>query len=179
MILGGSLGSSTKTGLYWEESTDLTRLLSMQYKICPMTSELISLDTGAYQQIFNVPKWQLYTLLKNRFNLDSETFMSKKILGDEVILNANTKTVYVFEKKSQQCAGSVDEKIQTCDFKKKQLQKMMGSVGYQVQYIYLLNEWFMQPQYRDVLEYIQSVGCEYYFNNIPAYKMMEVLQVGH
>ena len=36
-----------------------------------------------------------------------------------MFLNYTNKTIYVIEKKYQARSGSVDEKLQTCDFKKK------------------------------------------------------------
>ena len=35
----------------------------------------------------------------------------------------------------RQVAGSVDEKLQTCDFKKKQYQKLLSQLNMEVQYI--------------------------------------------
>lgn len=36
-----------------------------------------------------------------------------------------------------------------------------------VEYIYLLDNWFRNERYADVLDYIHSVGCDYYFEYIP------------
>jgi hypothetical protein len=36
-----------------------------------------------------------------------------------------------------------------------------------VTYSYVLSEWFQQPRYRDVLEYIEECGCRYYFGEVP------------
>lgn len=33
--------------------------------------------------------------------------------------------------------------------------------------MYLLSDWFLKPEYKDVLDYIISVDCYYYFNYIP------------
>ena len=43
----------------------------------------------------------------------------------------------------------------------------MSKANIEVEYIYLLDDWFRQEQYKDVLDYIQSVGCDYYFEYIP------------
>ena len=40
-----------------------------------------------------------------------------------------------------------------------------------VEYIYLLSDWFKHLRYRDVLDYIISVDCSYYFNYIPLKKL--------
>ena len=31
----------------------------------------------------------------------------------------------------------------------------------------VLNKWFEKPEYKDVLEYVKSVGCYYFFYTIP------------
>jgi len=80
-------------------------------------------------------------------------------------------TMFILEVKTQNVAGSVDEKLQTCDFKKKQYQKLLSQLNMEVQYIYILDDWFGKPQYKDVLDYIISVGCQYYFNYIPLQKL--------
>jgi hypothetical protein len=52
------------------------------------------------------------------------------------------------EVKYQQVAGSVDEKLQTCDFKLKQYLKLVASLGIKVEYVYVLNNWFKKPNTR-------------------------------
>jgi hypothetical protein len=108
-------------------------------------------------------------LLYNRFlkNNDYHNLISKKLLPDEAFVNEVEKMLYVIEKKFQHRAGSVDEKLQTCDFKLKQYKKIANINGYDVKYIYLLSDWFKHDQYKDVLDYIKSVGCYFYFNEIP------------
>ena len=71
----------------------------------------------------------------------------------------------------RQVGGSVDEKLQTCDFKRKQYQKLMSQVNIDVEYIYLLSDWFKNPKYKDVLDYIISMRCHYYFEYIPLTKL--------
>ena len=80
-------------------------------------------------------------------------------------------TLFIIECKYQQVAGSVDEKLQTCDFKRKQYQKLMAQVNIDVEYIYLLADWFKGPKYKDVLDYIISMRCHYYFEYIPLSKL--------
>jgi hypothetical protein len=108
-------------------------------------------------------------LLYKRFlkNIEFNQVVSKKLLPDEAFVNEVEKMLYVIEKKFQHRAGSVDEKLQTCDFKLKQYKKLAKLKGYDVKYIYLLSDWFKHDQYKDVLNYITSVGCFYYFNEIP------------
>lgn len=100
-------------------------------------------------------------------NIDYRNLISKKILPDDCILNILNNTLYVIEKKFQSGSGSVDEKLQTCDFKKKQYEKLMKPLGINVKYCYLLSEWFKRSEYDDVKEYITNCKCNYFFNEIP------------
>ena len=71
------------------------------------------------------------------------------------------------ERNSRPGSGSVDEKLQTCHFKKRQYEKLVAPLGLRVAFYYLLNDWFRNASYRDVLEYIEEVGCRYFFKEIP------------
>ena len=73
--------------------------------------------------------------------------------------------------KFQKVDGSVNEKLQTCDFKKKQYRKLMAQLNIEVEYIYILSDWFKKPEYKDTLDYIISVGCQYYFHYLPLQKL--------
>ena len=79
--------------------------------------------------------------------------------------------MFILELKFQQIAGSVDEKLQTCDFKKKQYRKLLAPLNFEVEYFYILNDWFRKPEYKDVLDYVISVGCQYYFHYLPLQKL--------
>ena len=111
----------------------------------------------------------LYKFLDCR-NVDYSSILSKKLLPDDSIYVVINNTFFVIECKFQKVAGSVDEKLQTCDFKKKQYKKLLSQLNMEVEYIYLLSDWFKQKQYKDVLDYIVSVGCSYYFEYIPLSK---------
>ena len=99
--------------------------------------------------------------------INYKKIISKKLLPDDCLINLRNKTVYIIEKKFQKRAGSVDEKLQTCGFKKKQYTKLVSAISFKVEYIYLLCDWFKQNQYKDVLEYIKEQLCDYHFNVIP------------
>lgn len=112
-------------------------------------------------------KYNLYKEFLEPLGVDWKNILSKRMLPDDCFVNYRNNTVYIIEKKFQSSAGSVDEKLQTCDFKRKQYKKLFDVIGYNVEYIYLLCDWFKKPEYKDVLNYIKSVGCDYYFNEIP------------
>ena len=93
--------------------------------------------------------------------------ISQKLRPDCAFLSGDKQIIYIIEKKFQNTSGSVDEKIQTCDYKKKQYSKIFSQLGIKVEYWYVFNDWFKQDRYKDVLEYIVDSGCNYFFNNIP------------
>jgi hypothetical protein len=163
MKLGGVGGGNTRTGLFYEGTTDLSTFLSSQpgYSV---EGGKVFWGGELVARVFK--KHDLYKLLKEHGVKWSE-IISKRLLPDNGILVLANKTFFVIEVKYQQGKGSVDEKLQTCDFKKKQYEKLFAETGTKVEYVYLLNEWFKDPGYKDVLEYIKSVGCHFFFDTIP------------
>lgn len=163
MKKGGIGGSNTRTGLIYEAKVDLATFLNSQ------VGYLVN-DTKVYYEgelvarIFK--KHALYVFLKNN-NIDWKKYISKQLLPDNCIYVIINNTVFVIEVKHQEKGGSVDEKLQTCDFKKKQYMKLFSELNYKVEYCYILDDWFKKPSYRDCLEYIINMGCRYFFNYIP------------
>ena len=114
----------------------------------------------------DVSKHNLYRLLADR-GFRWEDILSRKLLPVEAYWNENSKALTVFEKKYQQSEGSADEKPQTCGFKIAQFKKIGAALGAEeVTYTYIFNDWFKQPKYKDMLDYILSVdGCAYLFSD--------------
>lgn len=115
-------------------------------------------------------KQGLYRLLAER-KVDWRKLVSKRLFPDEALYVLVNNTLFIIEMKFQKVAGSVDEKLQTCDFKKKQYKKLMAPLNIEVEYVYILNDWFKKPAYKDTLDYVISVGCQYYFNYSPLQKL--------
>lgn len=111
-------------------------------------------------------KHEFYSFLEES-NVDWTKILSKKLLPDDALLVIVRETLFIIEVKYQQVSGSVDEKLQTCDFKRKQYLKLVAPLGLKVEYVYVLNDWFKKPEYKDVLDYIHSVNCHYKFNKLP------------
>ena len=55
--------------------------------------------------------------------------------------------------------------------KKKQYKKLFSRLNIEVEYMYLLSDLFLHKSYKDVLDYIISVGCSYCFEYIPLDKL--------
>lgn len=150
-------------GLRFEQTTSLDEALR--------AAGFLVIDDCVYREGEKVgllaPKQRLYTRFLEKQGVDYRQYNSKRWLPDEAFVNFETETVYIVEKKFQNTAGSVDEKLPGCHFKKWEYAKLMRPLGYGVEYIYVFNDWFRDPQYRDTLDYIRRSGCQYYYNQIP------------
>lgn len=167
MIKSGKGGGNTKTGLVFEGKTDLATFLNSQpgYSV---SGGNVYYEGEKIARIFK--KHKFYDFLEE-LEIDWRKIISKRLLPDDSIFVIINNTLFIIECKFQQVAGSVDEKLQTCDFKKKQYQKLLAPANIDVEYIYLLSGWFRDPKYKDVLDYIISVRCSYYFEYIPLAKL--------
>ena len=167
MIKGGVGGGNTKTGLVFEGKTDLATFLQ-GYEGYVVKAGAVFFKGEKIARIFK--KHAFYKFLEE-LRINWRECISKKLLPDDSIFIIIRRTLYIIECKFQQVAGSVDEKLQTCDFKKKQYKKLLAPANIDVEYIYLLGDWFRKPEYKDVLDYIISVDCSYYFEHIPLWKL--------
>lgn len=167
MIFGGKGGGNTKTGLVFEGTTDLSEFLNSQngYKV---EGGNVYFNDELVGRIFK--KYGFYKFL-DELKIEWKGLISKRLLPDDSIFVIIANTLFIIECKFQQVAGSVDEKLQTCDFKRKQYQKLLAPANIEVEYIYLLSDWFRKPEYKDVLDYIHSVHCYYFFEYIPLVKL--------
>lgn len=171
MIKGGTGGGNTTTGLRFEQRTDIRQIFENieGYSIIESTNR-----TG-YEIWFNheklaycFKKRELYRFLEQEpYCVNWQEHLSKRLEPDNALFVIVRDTLFIIEIKFQQVSGSVDEKLQTFDFKRKQYSKLVRDLGWRVEYVYVLNDWFRDPVYRDTLDYIHSMNCHYLFNEVP------------
>jgi hypothetical protein len=167
MIKGGKGGGNTLTGLNFERERDILELLS-KTKGYSVKNSVIFFEGKEVARSFR--KYALYRYLDSR-KVNYKKLISKKLLPDEAIYVIVNNTLFIIEIKFQKVSGSVDEKLQTCDYKSKQYRKLMAPLNIEVEYIYILNDWFKKPEYKDTLDYVISVGCQFYFHYLPLQKL--------
>lgn len=167
MIEKGKGGGNTITGLNFEKEADIVELLKSKEEYKVKNNIIYYQDKEVAR---SVKKHALYKYLESQ-GVDYKKIISKKLLPDEALYVIINNTLFVIEVKFQKVAGSVDEKLQTCDFKRKQYARLMAPLNIEVEYIYILSDWFKKPEYKDVLDYIISVGCQYYFKYLPLQKL--------
>src|SRR5215469_15125744 len=158
MVKDGKGGAKTLTGLNFEEKVDFIDLLKKinGYKVIKSVKRP-GLDVFFNEKLVAraFKKHDFYRFLEEK-NIDWKKIISKKLLPDDALLVIVRETLFIIEVKYQQVEGSVDEKLQTCDFKRKQYLKLVTPLGLKVEYVYVLSEWFKASKYKDVLDYIQS-----------------------
>jgi|LakMenE01Jun11ns_1017448.scaffolds.fasta_scaffold9675515_3 hypothetical protein len=160
---GAKGGTSTKTGLVFEKSTSLEdALLAKSYKVSK--NKVFHNDV---EVAILCGKGKFYTDFLDGFGIDWKKIVTRRLIPDDAIYVPKIKRVTIIEKKYQQTDGSVDEKLQTSGFKLKQYRKLVEGTSIEVKFIYVLNDWFHNPRYKDVLDYIKEVKCDYFFNEIP------------
>lgn len=160
-------GGNTITGLNFEKERDILEILK-KAKDYSVKSSVIYFRGKEVARSYR--KHGLYKLLAEK-KIDWRKIVSKRLFPDEALYVIVNNTLFIIEMKFQRVGGSVDEKLQTCDFKKKQYRKLMAPLNIDVEYIYILNDWFKNPSYKDTLDYVISVGCQYYFNYLPLQKL--------
>lgn len=167
MIEKGKGGGNTITGLNFERKRDILSVLK-NARGYSVRENVIYYNNKEVARSYR--KYGLYEYLESR-GVDWRKVISKRLLPDEALYVVVNNTLFVIEMKTQTVGGSVDEKLQTCDFKKKQYKKLMSTINVDVEYIYILNDWFKHPSYKDTLDYVISVGCQYYFEYLPLKKL--------
>ena len=168
MKQGGVGGAKTQTGLRFEGKVDFVTLIGKVpgYAVQESTEcgTDILFDGNKCATCFK--KHDFYKFLEIN-GVEWRSIISKRLLPDDAILVILRETLFIIEVKYQEVPGSVDEKLQTCDFKRKQYLKLVSPLGLMVEYVYVLNDWFRHPGYKDMLDYIHSVNCHYKFNELP------------
>ena len=177
--INGGGAKTNQNGLLFERETDLLSALEKIDYLDIRDSDLDIRDSDVFYKEEKVAliteKHGFYKSFLSSLGVDARKILSKILLPDGALVNFTSKEVFIIEKKFQAGAGSVDEKLQTCDFKLKQYQKLLEGTPYTARFIFLLNSFFEQKSYDDVKSYIGSVNCQYFINELPltAIKMDE------
>lgn len=164
MIKGGKGGAKTVTGLKFESRIDIKDAIR-PLRGYDIAGDEVFFEGQKVAELYR--KNKIYKKLLEPRGIDYLKIISKKLLPDDAIFLINGSTLFIIEIKFQGVAGSVDEKLQTCDFKNKQYKKLFSPLNIPVKYVYVLNEWFKKPEYKDVLDYVHAVGCHYFFYTVP------------
>ena len=163
MIKGGTGGANTNlTGLRFEAKTDLANALkTANYSV---EDNRVSLNGEFFCLLLR--KGALYKFLTKQ-DVNYLDHISNKMLPDECAYFPEANHFLIVEKKWQTVHGSVDEKLAACDFKLKRYRRLFSSMNAGVTMVYVLNDYFQEQRYKDVLEYMRAAGCQVFFEELP------------
>lgn len=158
-IHGGGAQTNVN-GLKFERDTDLLQLIHELQEFTVQGNKVYRSDNNeVVAESFS--KHRLYRDFLLPKKVDYKDYVSSKLLPDDAFIIRDT--CYIIEKKYQQSHGSVDEKLQTFQFKMEQYQKLFLPLCMKVEFYYLINDWFDAPKYKDILAYIENNGARYFF----------------
>ena len=119
MKKGGTGGANTGAGLLFENRVSLEKLFHrlIGYSVVESGKTGLSVKYRGQEVARLFKKHKLYKYLEEEF-IYWRSIISKRLLPDDAMLVMANRTLFIVEVKFQNVAGSVDEKLQTCDFKR-------------------------------------------------------------
>lgn len=164
MIKGGS-GSTlaNHNGLIYEKKTSLKTILSLNgYTLNPEGKFYLE---GLEKPLQHIQGTQFYKFIRETLQADlNKVSLSHTFRPDIAIYNPNSNKIIVIEQKYQERDGSVDEKIQNSPYKKHHYQRALSTTDTEFELAYILNDWFKQKKYKDVIQYMLDSGIKVGFN---------------
>lgn len=150
---------NTTTGLIFEENTPINEI----FDFLPNNEVLMFASNAVMAKQTGMLNWRDYVR-----NLPGLTYIGEKNSRHPIIWNKNyipdgaiiyNNTLYIIEKKYQQCEGTADEKLTSGDFRRTMFEKLSKYFPIQiknVKYLFILGEWFKADKYKDPIEYVRN-----------------------
>lgn len=166
----GAGGSNTnKNGLSYEKRTDLGDRITIfkkekhsdLIKFIDINNEILinkSLITAHQSNLFKYMKDEIDTTFPKAHGCKNP---------DECYIDKRNKNIFIIEKKFQQCGGSVCEKIQTAEFKRRYYNKIFPK--YNVIYMYCLSDWYKE-NCKAELNDLKDINIPVFWGNSETYK---------
>lgn len=96
-----------------------------------------------------------------------KSILSKNLNPDLAYVNLKAKKLTIVEIKAQNGDGSVDEKLETVDFKRKQYAKLIEHTDLEsIEFKWILDKRFEHEKYSDVKNYIKEMKSDYLIDEI-------------
>jgi len=158
----GAGGAGTnKTGLTYEARTDLVT----NYSVVKTAASFKIIKFAGSDKLFTTTsKAGLFKTIAPSPNVVKAHGCKQP---DECYIDYGKRTIFILEKKFQQCSGSVCEKIQTADFKRRHYRKTFPD--YKVEYFYCLSDWYKGNCVAE-LEYLEEIGIPVFWGSDADYK---------
>jgi hypothetical protein len=115
----------------------------------------------------------IYKLFFEPRGINYKEYFSARLEPDTSIFSSQTKTLTIIEKKQMTTAGSVAEKLQTCDYKRHYYETLLKGQGIKLDIFWVLGSYFkaQERQLKSVYDYMESKGSKYFFESMPAHEL--------
>ena len=176
MIKNGKGGANTnKNGLAFQEKCSSVKVLKDKgYPLKPIenvdsTVEAFTLEKNGKPAVIITRDSRMYKDIASIYpEANSHDVMSKEIKTDDAVIDLESKIAHIFEARAQNVNGSTDDKLASCEFKRLELLKFLGPLGFDVRYTFICSDFFKHPKYKDLIDYINSKEkCFICFNEFP------------
>lgn len=181
MRKGGTGGSETaRAGSNFEVITDerfIEGMFNLGYELVnlhklsgqngPVHGRTLVNTHGEKVEVFY--KSGLYKLFFEPLGVNYKEYFSARLEPDTALYSHKTNTLTIIEKKQMVAAGSVAEKLQTCDYKRYYYEKLLEAHKINLEITWVLGSYFKEheSQLKSVYEYMLSKGSKYYYGEIP------------
>jgi len=111
----------------------------------------------------------IYRLFFEPKGIDYKNHFSARLEPDIAIYSEKEQTLTIVEIKQMTAAGSVAEKLQTCDYKRFYYESLSATLSIKIAISWVLGEYFKvkENQFQSIYEYMLSKGSNYYFGYLP------------
>jgi hypothetical protein len=169
MITGGTGGANTQVGLAFEGKVGLKQAID-GHPDFHLNGNRVLRDSDNSEVALVGEKYEFYRvfLRPNGQHPVRDGVLSRRLLPDGFVVPEGSDVVSIIEIKWQTTPGSVDEKLQTCVYKKDRYDAMLAPLGKVSKMVYVVNEdWFGKPEYRDTLKFMRDNGTVVCFDELP------------
>lgn len=111
----------------------------------------------------------IYRLFFEPRGIDYRNLFSARLEPDIAIFSKQKQTLTIVEIKQMTAAGSVAEKLQTCDYKRYYYENLSRPLSINIAISWVLGEYFKlkENQFQSVYEYMLSKGSKYHYGSLP------------
>ena len=144
-----------------------TTILRLTGSSGPIHGRILQNELGEKLELFY--KSGVYKLFFEPRGIDYRNHFSARLEPDIAIYSEKTQTLTVIEIKQMTAAGSVAEKLQTCDYKRFYYETLASQLSVKVSISWVLGEYFKtkENQFQSVYEYMLTKGSKYFFGALP------------
>jgi len=130
---------------------------------------MITMKDSKSRELQLFVKASLYKHFMEPQGIDYKKHFSMRLEPDTALSSVDKKILTIIEKKQQTGSGSVAEKLQTCDFRRRYYETLLNPLGIEIDLVWQLGKYFLEQKdnLQSIFEYMLEKGSSYYFLEVP------------